>query len=94
MLVLLHDILPYEKSYSLIQERLHQCPLIWATISIQFKDNCSRTPPTKMNFRHYFIVTPFKYLLMLITMIQLKDSWCGMVGNGNGDVLRSSGAFN
>jgi hypothetical protein len=92
MLVLLHHILPYEKTYYLVQERLHQCPLIWASISIQCKVKCSPTPPIIMNFRHYFIVTPFKYLLVPITMIHLKDSWCGMLGNG--DVSMSSDAFN
>jgi hypothetical protein len=91
-MVLLHHILPYEKSYSLVKERLHQCPLIWANISMQCKFKCSPTPPTNMNFRHYFIVTPFKYLLMPITMVHLKNSWCGMLGNG--DVPMSFGAFN
>jgi hypothetical protein len=37
-------------------------------------------------------VTPFKYLFMPINMIHLKDSWCGMLGNG--DVSISFGAFN
>ncbi len=92
MLVLLHHILPYGKSSSLVQECLHQCPLIWVNISIQCKYKCSSTPPTNMNFKHYFIVTPFKYLLMPITMIHLKDNWCGMLGNGN--VSMSFTAFN
>jgi hypothetical protein len=71
-IILLHHILPYEKSCSLVQEPLQHCTLIWAGISIQCKDKCSPTPPTNMNFRRYFIVTPFKYLLTPITAI---DQW-------------------